>query len=81
MSTSMELCSRQSGAHNVELTTIWSSAQDDDEWLVVKQPLRGNGHAEASPLLRENLSSGLNQEPAFTEGFAKAKEMLAEAGN
>ena len=56
---------------------IWSSALDDYEWLVVKQPLQGNDHAKASPLSRESLSPRLNQEPAFTEGFANAKEMLA----
>lgn len=43
---------------------IWSSAHDGDDRLVVKQPLRRNGHGNASPLSLENSSPRLNQEHA-----------------
>ena len=43
---------------------IWSSAHDGYDRLVVKQPLRRNGHENASPLLLENSSPRLNQEHA-----------------
>ena len=43
---------------------IWSSAHDGYDRLLVKQPLRRNGHGNASPLLLENSSPRLNQEHA-----------------